>query len=176
MQPTLPSTPSLGSNSQPIQPGTQIPSPQLAKNFQGTYANSEFGVELTLPEGMPGMEMQSQGVTELTIPALLGAGEIKIFLSNSPEASNLTASSLHLQTDPSDCKLGSNTVTIGGKVGRTSNDPCNLIGVFPSKLKHYHVDLGSSKTFDLYFIAPTSVYDISLPAFEELVKTVKFTK
>jgi hypothetical protein len=161
-------------------PDIQTPSPQMAKNFQGVYVNSEFGVEISLPEGTPGTEMESQtkGVTELTIPAPpIGAGGIKVFLSNSTEASHLTSSTLQeLQTDPPDCKLGSNSVTIGGKIAKTSNDPCNVMGITPSKIKLYYIDLGSGKTLDISFIAPTSLYDMGLPAFEELVKRVKFTK
>jgi hypothetical protein len=71
--------------------------------------------------------------------------------------------------------LSTETVNLGGKIAQATVTPCNM-EASPTKTRNYNIDLGGGKTVSIIFVPNPSMYDVALPQFEEIVKTVKFTK
>jgi hypothetical protein len=185
------STPGFTS-SQTMLPALESPSPspggnlqmpsegEMPKLIQGKYVNSEFGFEITFPEGIQGTNtsMPESTIVNVVIPGIPSSplpSSMIIIMKDSSKKNNSMPSSDSSLTD-SCPPLSMETATLGGKVAKATITPCNMEAASMSKTRNYNIDLGGGKTISIVFVSNPTTFDTALPKFEEIVKTVKFTK
>jgi hypothetical protein len=178
---------------------SQMPSGfQMPKMIYDKYVNTELGLEMILPQGIQGMESNNYGATMViitlgdpsTATIVNGINDLPLMeiIMNPPPLTKLNDTGLLTTTNSVNssqtihedmgCKtVSTETTNLGGKIAQSFEKDC-LVGTGAHvKVKKYTVDLGGGSNVLLSFKTPSPIkYDLNIGTFENMVKSIKFTK
>jgi hypothetical protein len=178
-------------------PGFQAP--QMPKMVQGKYVNSEFGLEMIFPPGIQGFESNEYGLKAITITLgdpstatiISGINDLplmRIVMTPPPiskvndtlptSSSNMPLTTAQPVPEEMGCKtLSTESSNLGGKAAQAFTKDCFVGTGTPVKVKKYAIDLGEDSSVIISFTTPSqSKYDLNIGTFENIVKSIKFTK
>jgi hypothetical protein len=170
----------------------------MPKMIHGEYINPQYGLELTLPSGVQGMETTNIRSTVITITLgdlstakiVNGMNDLPLVevSMNPPLANNLnginsfTGSNSSANPAQANEEMGCKTLlttnsNVGGKGAQVFEKDCIVGAGSLVKLKKFNIDLEDQGNVVISFRTPSlPQYAANIGMFDDIVKSIRFTK
>lgn len=154
----------------------------MPQMITGKYANSDYGVSMTFPDGWQTMETKAQtGTNVLSMMPQSGSNQgsstgTMMMLNMMPKPSGSPPANPNVPTDTSvKCNnISSDSTTINGMSATVIVMQCSGPNV-DMKMKSYSFQTAQNLVYTSFIATPSSLYDGNVGTFETAVNTLQIT-